>query len=332
MLLLSATLEEIRLGPLLRENINDWIIALSLAQPTLRVLKLPTPITLRPLQILSDQCPGDHVLGALKVLNAGLEGDIGHTLASVVPLMSDIKALYVTLLAPTNDQPWCVDPEFFSNLGRMEQVDHLCIHIDTISIIDNDGELVYTSITGADLINLSRLPLTILAIQPCYRRAYHTLELRQITGSDLLYVLRHWQSLELMSRGDLQRTTGTRTSRHSLDYGQRGIPYLSDPSIWLGRNSNFCPEPLKWEPRQLYHAGDRREACDLVELPEEAEDPVWGEEMEPHVDDDAPTDYNLQPARDTESNDLGVNPHLQEYSQTSSGSDVGSKTISRRGV
>jgi len=49
--------------------------------------------------------------------------------------------------------------------------------------------------------------------------------------------------------------------------------------IWLGKNSNFCPGPLKWEPRQLYHAGDRRETQDLVEDLAEAEDLVWGERM-----------------------------------------------------
>lgn len=52
MLLLSAPLQEIRLGLLLRDTINDWTIAIALAQPSLRVLELTTRITQRSLQIL----------------------------------------------------------------------------------------------------------------------------------------------------------------------------------------------------------------------------------------------------------------------------------------
>jgi hypothetical protein len=76
LLLLSLTLEELLLGPLVLEIIDDWTIAIILAQPVLRVLHLEAPITPNSLQILSDQCKVDSRLDNLQELTACFDIDV----------------------------------------------------------------------------------------------------------------------------------------------------------------------------------------------------------------------------------------------------------------
>lgn len=107
-------------------------------------------------------------------------------MVSVSPRMPSLKVLYITLHAQPNDQPWALSPEFFFNISQMQHLNHSNIRINTTSVQDINEELVYTSITGVDLINLSRLPLTILGIQPNRTRANYLLEPREVIGSDIL--------------------------------------------------------------------------------------------------------------------------------------------------
>jgi hypothetical protein len=52
------------------------------------------------------------------------------------------------------------------------------------------------------------------------------------------------------------------------------------PLVWLGQNSNFCPDPMHWEPRELYHSDQKHKDQYPKETADDLEYLVWGEECD----------------------------------------------------
>jgi len=68
-----------------------------------------------------------------------------------------------------------------------------------------------------------------------------------------------------------------------------------DPSVWLGRNSNFCPDPLIWVARELYHSAEGQMIQFATDDTGEADDLVWGEETELELDIDPASESCIKP-------------------------------------
>jgi hypothetical protein len=309
---LSAPIEELMLGPLISSAIGDWTVATVLSQQGLRIFELDAPMTKEALQILKSQCDTTSVLHNLERLSATFDVNAEETMASLFPLIPNLTLLDVTLSQTPNETPWSPNTTLFSSISMLKHLHTLNMRIHTISAGNVGEDRIYTSITGADLVALTSLPLRSLSIQP-HRSEWYMLELRQFSAADYLHILRSWSQLEHLklelcckeivcasAQADLIFALRSKMEDDCLGIGELIIrDDLLDPSVWLGNNSNFCPDPLQWEPRQLHHSDQAQALEALSEVPEEEEFLVWGVESEDQHDAES-VSGNIAEERQTE--------------------------------
>jgi hypothetical protein len=311
LLLLSAPLEEVHLGPLLEPAIGDWTVAILLSQERLHVLELHAPVTLRSLQILHDQAGAVIPHQKLDRLTITFNFDDAETMSSLFSRLSNITTLNIKLGDTPDDSlrsPACT---VFPAISQLQHLRTLNISIKTTWARDATGERTYNSITGGDLIALTTLPLTSLSIEPHHTGMESPLELQEVKAADLLHALRRWEPLESLTlKMWCKEVICARHQAESIlellfrmpiHYFRIGDFVLDkdelDPNVWLGKNTNFCPDPLEWVPRELYHR-DQVQAIECMgETQEEADYLVWGEEPEPQAD--------ANPERETFEQSLG---------------------------
>jgi hypothetical protein len=77
-----------------------------------------------------------------------------------------------------------------------------------------------------------------------------------------------------------------------------------DPYVWLGSNSNFCPDPLVWEPRSLHHSAEAQNIEYITEEAEEEEYLVWGTQHESQDDNES------SPEHPTDEDDVSIDGRL----------------------
>jgi len=186
LLLLSANLEELYLGPLLCKGIDDFTVAIILAQSALRILEFRKILSLESLQILQHQTEGQTILAAMDTLIVMIKGHVSQTLTTLVPYLSNLKTLHLAFNDQIEDSPWSPDPAIFFAIGRLKQLRQLHIRIKPVLTEGPDGEYTHTGLTVSDLISLSRLSLTGLSVQPLCAGAKHPLMLHQVDGHNLL--------------------------------------------------------------------------------------------------------------------------------------------------
>ncbi|KAG9856860.1 hypothetical protein KCU98_g478, partial [Aureobasidium melanogenum] len=261
--LLSPFLQELRLT-------NDNFFRKSPAfNQTLCVLELYVPITTESLAILRDQCNGLPTLDNLQQLTATFNVSAEKAMARLLPCTPNLTMLDVTIDHTLDGTPWSPSATAFLAIGQLKHLHTLHIRISTSVARDSLGERRGTGITGADLMAIAHLPLNTLSIQPLRAELSYILWLREVTGHELLYVLHGWQSLDFLELSivceevvcDAQQEEEIKHLLRNMDVGFFGIDGFVrgnssvDPAIWLGSNSNFCPDPRQWAPRRLYEPG-----------------------------------------------------------------------------
>lgn len=298
LLLPSAPLEELFLGPLLSPVIGAWAVATILSQQSLRILDLDAPITLESIHILEQQCDKSSTLRHLTLLNATFNFQAEKSIAAFIPCLSNLEILYITLDHDADGTPWSPDATAFTAISSLKQLRKLDMRIRTTTTLDVYGERIYTGITGGDLVVLTRLPLESFSIGRHLSGPKYLLELRKVTGAELIHVLSSWRflkslNLELCCKEVVcahHQDESILNLLHVVEAGEFGIGNFTlaeetiNPHIWLGNNSSFGPDPFVWEPRQLYHNDQVQDLENSAEGQEEAEYLVWGEETEPPVD------------------------------------------------
>ncbi|KAH0400320.1 hypothetical protein KCU89_g5307, partial [Aureobasidium melanogenum] len=267
--LLCSSLQDLKLGPLLLENFDDWTIAIILAQRDLRVLEFRLPITTESLAIYRKQCNALPTLDKLQQLFITFNVSAEKVMAALFSCTPNLTYLDVTIEHTPDGTSWSPDDTAFLAIGQLKHLRTLTICIGTSSTCD-------TGITCSNLLDISDLPLTSLIIQPCQADTYYPLFLREVTCLDFLHVLRRWQSPEFLhllmiceevvgaakQKRELRRLLNRINISHLHNISSLCIKtYVIDdaatvdPEIWLGSNSNFRPDPREWVPRRLYEPG-----------------------------------------------------------------------------
>jgi hypothetical protein len=293
LLLLSATLKELFIGHLLDEVVDDWTIAIALAQPLLRILDLSSPITPDSLQILRDQCEGHLMLSKLQKITAVSGINAEQALADLLSYTPNLTSLNIIIDHPVNATAWSPSATAFRAIGQLMHLRVLQLRIVTVLTRDIPGRRLFTSITGADLLTLFRLLLSSLSIKPHYGGSRYLLELREITPADLIHILRRWQLLDFLRLDLLCKELIGNSSQEDCIYEVLSVMDVGldvgffwyddnhiDADVWLGHNSNFCPDPLAWKLRQLHQARLEGNVECLAEEQEEDELLVWLTEPE----------------------------------------------------
>jgi hypothetical protein len=129
LLLLSATLEELSLGPLLYGVIDDWTFAQALAQSILRVLQLLTPITPGALRILRKQCDDEYRLLELQNLTAIFKIEAEDTLATLLSFTPNLTVLDIVLSNTLDGEPWSPSHTAFIAISRLKYLRVLDVRI-----------------------------------------------------------------------------------------------------------------------------------------------------------------------------------------------------------
>jgi hypothetical protein len=281
-LLHHATLDELHFGPLLHGAVDDWAVGQILTQKRLHVLEMHKPITPRLMNVLRRHSKDDLSLPNLTHLCIAFEIDNKNNdiMASFFHLTPNVETLDVTLRPRPEDSPWAPDSSVFSSISLLEHLQTLIIRIETVTGSDMNNEPVYTKVTGADLVALSRLPLRSLFVGPPCSGA-DVLELVQVTGADLTHILHCWEHLEslgldmwcreVVCNRQQEEDIHKATSQLRVHCFRVNMLVLEeedavDPLVWLGENSNFCPDPMIWEPRSLYHSDHAQSDYKVEEL------------------------------------------------------------------
>jgi hypothetical protein len=310
---------ELRLGPLLHRAIDDSTTASILTKTRLRFLEMHTPITLRCLNKLRDS---DSTLPNLAELTIAFDINITQTMASLSLRTPNVTVLDVSLEFAPNNSIRAADATIFPTICSLQHSHTLCIRMKTVPARDSNDEKVCITITGADLVSLTRRPLKRLSIEPSHVRS-NNIELVQVTGGDLSCVLRSWEHIDNLNLFmsckevvcDQQQAEEivdlfSRMSMHFFYIGDLIVEEDDevDPYVWLGRNSSFCPDPLHWEPRELHHSSSGHRVECVQEALEETEYLVWGAGLEEKEEDfEAITDSDPKPI-------CGGEDHLVEKS------------------
>jgi hypothetical protein len=316
--LLRTAAVELRLGPLLHRAIDDSTTAALLSKTRLRSLEMHTPITLRCLNKLRDS---DSTLPHLAKLTIAFDINTTQTMASLFLRTPNVTVLDATLEFAPNNSIRAADAVFLT-ICSLQHLHTLYIRMKTVPARDSNHEQVCITITGADLVSLTRLPLKRLAIEPSHI-SWNNLELVQVTGGDLSYVLRAWDHIDNLNLFmsckevvcDQQQAEEIvyLVSRMSMQFFYIGDLIVEeddeiDPYVWLGSNLNFCPDPFLWEYRSLHHSAHVQSIEYVREEAEEDEYLVWGAQHESHDDDESVSEHLIEHSNDEDNALVEENP------------------------
>jgi hypothetical protein len=323
--LLRTAAVQLRLGPLLHRAIDDSTTAAILTKIRLRFLEIHTPITLRCLNKLRDS---DTTLPHLAKLTIAFDINTIQTMASLFLRTPNVTVLDVTLEFAPNNSNRAADA-IFPTICSLQHLHTLCIRMKTVPARDSNDEQVCITINGADLVSLTHLPLKRLSIEPSHVSS-NNLELVQVTGGDLSYLLRSWEHLDNLNLFmsckevvcDQQQAEEivdlfSRMSMHFFYIGDLIVEEDDevDPYVWLGSNSNFCPDPLLWEYRSLHHSAHVQSIEYVGEEAEEDEYLVWGAQHESQDDNESVSEHLIEHSNDED------NALVEEYPIESTASD-----------
>ncbi|KAG9606154.1 alcohol oxidase, partial [Aureobasidium melanogenum] len=102
--------------------------------------------------------------------------------------------------------------------------------------------------------------------------------IRETFAAEIIYLMRSWQPLEPESKLNLwiEQLEVNFSIRYTF------IEDELDFDVWLPSNNNFAPDPMEWQPRQLYNPGAEVGRVQAVKGDDEDEYLVWGHEDPRH--------------------------------------------------
>jgi hypothetical protein len=328
--LLDTRIQRLTLGPLLNYSLDDWSVALILAQQSLVTLEIHKPITKQALEILQQQF---HELRPLEKLQ-GMEFTIyvsdEGVVSSLLGITPELVTLDMTLHHITETGPWCPPQPIFDAISQLQHLSHVKMVFDPRL---SNGKHTYTVATTANLLTLSMLPLMLLCVISLSPDLNHILKLSSITGTELLFFFSKWTTLttlqldvacaEIFCDTKLKVTicsllSAPQLSRFhiidSIDEDSTDLATVLDANlvidhdVWLGINKAYCPDPMKWEPRRLQHGAQTQTVAYMVKEGEERDELlVWGEGG----------DNEFQELVKEEEEDLKVEPIREAVGETS---------------
>lgn len=291
-LLLSTSLRKLSLGPLLDDILDDFTVALALAQPSIQDLTLGYPITLEAFKILDQQCHGLPSLFRLMYLQVTCTINAGEVLPLLLSLTPNLTLFYLTLYPSETDKPWVMPTAGFEALTQLQYLGLLAIKFECAT---NNN----VAIRGADLMAIARIPCLVSLQLDTYLPDFNNMLLiREISAADVICLMRQWQRLwcDITLNLWIHKLSCTEAQEQiirelastieDINFAVRTLVLEEDldldPEVWLGRNGNFTPDPQEWQSRQLYHPGAEVGRVEAVDDDDEDEYLVWGHEEVKH--------------------------------------------------
>ncbi|KAH0365909.1 hypothetical protein KCU65_g5739, partial [Aureobasidium melanogenum] len=290
-LLLSTSLKKLYFGPLLDEILDDFTVALVLAQQSIQILMIDYPITLEALKILSQQCNGRQMLKQLYHLQIHCTVDAAEVLTLLLPLTPHLDFFRLTLY-PSKTDMWVLPTECFEALARLSDLSHLSI---SFQCAENED----VAIGGTDLLALAEMPgLLTLNFEHYLPKSENMLPIRDISTAELIHLMRRlrlfWSPSTLNL--EVEHLTCTMAQAHivyqlystiaNLNFTIGGFTIVEElvipPEAWLPSNSNFAPDPMEWEYRPLYNPEAQVGSAKAVKDDDQDDNLVWGDEEPKH--------------------------------------------------
>jgi hypothetical protein len=88
----------------------------------LRIFHLDAPTTLNSLQILSDQCNDEVLLGNLQELNACFNIDAEHTMSTLFSYLTNLTSLDITIDHTPDGRPWSLSATAFITIAQLKRL------------------------------------------------------------------------------------------------------------------------------------------------------------------------------------------------------------------
>ncbi|KAG9665374.1 hypothetical protein KCU64_g101, partial [Aureobasidium melanogenum] len=254
-LLLGTSLKKLYLGPLLDEVLDDFTVALVLAQQSMEDLTINYPITMEALEILDQQCGGRPIFNHLQYLQMHCTSHAAEVLTLLLSLTPHLRLFYLTIYPSDTEKPWIETPKTPRSPSGV---------LTSWPLPDTNNMLLIREISAAEVMYLmrnwqllepestlnlwiERLPCTMAQAQIMWQ-LYGTIK-------DLNFSIRYFIIDE--------------------------EPELH-PEVWLPSNNNFSPDPMEWQHRQLYNPGAEVARVQAVKDDDEDEYFVWGHEEPKH--------------------------------------------------
>jgi hypothetical protein len=192
LVLLGTRLGRLTLSRLLDDTLDDWGLALILAQESMITLELDRPTTETTFEVLEQQCNGLHALKKLQAMKVSIDVSHEEVFASLPSVTPSLAVLHATLHHTGEISPWCPTPAMFNAVGKLRRLSHLdmILHCHHPFGLQN-----YAAITSADLLALLECPLKTLNISAYKSEQEYMLGLQQVSGTELVYLLTKMQSL-----------------------------------------------------------------------------------------------------------------------------------------
>jgi hypothetical protein len=326
LLLLDTLIEHLTLGPLLKDTLDDWSVAMILAQQSLVTLAIHKPVTKHALEILQQQChelrPLEKLQGMKVTVHVSDEGVVS-SLLSITPKLATLDIIF-RHVAETG--PWYPCRQMFDAISQLQHLSHIKMVFDPRLF---NGTYTHTVATTGNLLTLSTLPLESLCVISLGPDVNHILNLGSVTDTELLEFLSKWTTLTTLQLDVACAEIFCDTRQKVTICSLLSAPQLSrfrivapieedytelvtypktkldtDPDTWLGINKNYCPDPMNWEPRQLQHGAQTQSAVYKAQEVEERDELlVWGDgevnEFEELVEGEE-ENVNVEPIREAD--------------------------------
>ncbi|KAH0170401.1 hypothetical protein KCU67_g2658, partial [Aureobasidium melanogenum] len=292
-LLLGTSLKKMYLGPLVDDVLDDFTVALVLAQQSINDLTINYPISLQALEMLGQQCGGLPMLNQLQYLQMQCTNDAAEVLTLLLSSTPHLRLLYLTIHPSDTDKPWVMPTAGFEALTQLPFLSDLSIRIECAK----DANI---AIRGADLLALTRVPrLLSFNLQSSLPHPKDMFLICETSAAEVIHLMRSWQLLEpdesklnvwiehlpcTMSQAKViwQMYTTIKDLNFSIRYFVIEEEPELHPEVWLPSNNNFSPDPMEWQHRQLYNPGAEVGRVKAVKKEDEDEYLVWGHEEPNH--------------------------------------------------
>ena len=288
-LLLQTRVEDLTLGPLTSDALSDQSLSVLLSLQSLRSLSVDRPISKDALSLLRQQCGDSHSLRKMRALKFTVESSHEDVIEQLPRIMPRLGVLHINIIKYNADTAsWYPKQSLFDAIGGMKRLSHLSLFMDAYHI---SGEQIWPTVSARNLLALLSCPLDSLLILSYSETWEYPVGFQQTFGSELFEVLHKMQKLssvllimnceEVLC--DVQQQTAICELLADLNLQNFRIRSFTgtepfDSNVWLGRNSNYYPDPLHWEPRELEHGNEIRGLSYVnEEVTDEDELLVWGD-------------------------------------------------------